>query len=181
MFTFDDILKARERIAGVALRTPVITSRQFNARIGCEVYFKAENLQRAGAFKFRGAYNKISSLTDDERKAGVLAYSSGNHAQATALAASLFGIPAVIVMPEDAPAMKVAATRGYGAEIVFYDRYTENREQTGEQICRERGMTLVPPFDDYLIMAGAGTAALELFEEVKGLDFLVTPCSGCGL
>ena len=181
MFTFDDILKARERIAGVALRTPVITSRQFNARTGCEVYFKAENLQRAGAFKFRGAYNKISSLTGDERKAGVLAYSSGNHAQATALAASLFGIPAVIVMPADAPAMKVAATRDYGAEIVFYNRYTENREQTGEQICRERGMTLVPPFDDYLIMAGAGTAALELLEEVQGLNFLVTPCSGCGL
>jgi threonine dehydratase len=181
MFTFDDILKARDRIAGVALRTPVVNSRQFNRHTGAEVYFKAENLQRAGAFKFRGAYNKIASLSDGERKAGVLAYSSGNHAQATALAASLFGIPAVIVMPEDAPSMKVAATRGYGAEIIFYNRYTENREHTGERICRERGMTLVPPFDDYMIMAGAGTAALELLEEVEELDFLVVPCSGCGL
>jgi threo-3-hydroxy-L-aspartate ammonia-lyase len=181
MLTFNDILEARARIRGVAHRTPVLTSRQFNELAGCEVFFKAENLQRAGAFKFRGAYNKIASLTGDERKKGILAYSSGNHAQAVALASKLFGAPAVIVMPHDAPQAKVAATRGYGAEIIFYDRYRENREATGERISRERGLTLVPPFDDYLIMAGQGTAALELLEDVPELDLLLTPCSGCGL
>ncbi|MGE0886859.1 MAG: threo-3-hydroxy-L-aspartate ammonia-lyase [Blastocatellales bacterium] len=181
MITFDEILQARQRISGVAHRTPVLTSRQFNELVGCEVFFKAENFQRAGAFKFRGAYNKISSLTDEERKRGVLAYSSGNHAQATALAAKLFGIPAVIVMPQDAPQIKVNGTRGYGAEVVFYNRYTESREGAGENISRERGMVLVPPFDDELIMAGQGTAAVELFEEVPELDFLLSPCSGCGL
>ena len=131
MITFNDILAARQRIAGVAHRTPVLTSRQFNELVGCEVFFKAENFQRAGAFKFRGAYNKISSLTDEERNRGILAYSSGNHAQATALAAKLFGIPAVIVMPHDAPQIKVNGTRGYGAEVVFYNRYNESREGTG--------------------------------------------------
>lgn len=181
MLTFDDVLQARERLRGVVHRTPVLTSQQFNAQAGCEVFFKAENLQRAGAFKFRGAYNKISALTTEERKNGVLAYSSGNHAQAVALSAKLFGIPAVIVMPSDAPQIKVNATRGYGAEVIFYDRYHESREDVGERVCRERGMTLVPPFDDYLIMAGQGTAALELFEEVPDLDFLVVCCSGCGL
>jgi len=181
MLKFNDILEARERLSGVAHRTPVFTSRQFNREAGCEVYFKAENMQRAGAFKFRGAYNKIASLKAADRSRGVLAYSSGNHAQATALAASLFGIPAVIVMPQDAPRIKVAATRGYGAEIIFYDRYAESREETGERLCRERGLTLVPPFDDYLIMAGQGTAALELMEDVPGLDVLAAPCSGCGL
>ncbi len=181
MLTFDDILQARERLRGVAHRTPVLTSRQFNEQAGCEVFFKAENLQRAGAFKFRGAYNKISSLTDDERRNGVLAYSSGNHAQAVALSAQLFAIPAVIVMPSDAPEIKVNATRGYGAEVIFYDRYNESRDEIGARICHERGMTLVPPFDDYKIMAGQGTAALELLEEVPELDFLLTPCSGCGL
>ncbi len=181
MLTFDDILAARERLRGVAHRTPVLTSRQFNEQAGCEVFFKAENLQRAGAFKFRGAYNKISSLTDDERRHGVLAYSSGNHAQAVALSAQLFAIPAVIVMPSDAPEIKVNATRGYGAEVIFYDRYNESREDVGERVCRERGMILVPPFDDYKIMAGQGTAALELLEEVPELDVLLTPCSGCGL
>ena len=181
MITFNDILKARDRLQGIAHRTPVLTSRQFNEQARCEVFFKAENLQRAGAFKFRGAYNKIASLTDEERQRGVLAYSSGNHAQATALAARLFGVPAVIVMPEDAPKAKVAATRGYGAEVIFYNRYTESREAVGERVCRERAMTLVPPFDDYLVMAGQGTAALELLEEVPDLDFLLTPCSGNGL
>lgn len=181
MLTFDDVLQARERLRGVAHRTPLLTSQQFNAQAGCEVFFKAENLQRAGAFKFRGAYNKISALSEDERKPGVLAYSSGNHAQAVALSAKLFGIPAVIVMPSDAPQIKVNATRGYGAEVIFYDRYNESREDVGEQVCRERGMTLVPPFDDYLIMAGQGTAALELFEEVPDLDFLLVCCSGSGL
>lgn len=181
MFTFDDILQARERLRGVAHRTPVLTSQQFNEQAGCEVFFKAENLQRAGAFKFRGAYNKIASLSDDERRNGVLAYSSGNHAQAVALSAKLFGIPAVIVMPADAPQIKVNATRGYGAEVVFYDRYAESREDVGTKICQERGMMLVPPFDDYKIMAGQGTAALELLEDVPELDILLTPCSGCGL
>jgi threonine dehydratase len=181
MLTFNDILAAQERLRGVAHRTPVLTSRQFNDQAGCEVYFKAENLQRAGAFKFRGAYNKIASLTNDERRNGVLAYSSGNHAQAVALSAKLFHIPAVIVMPSDAPQIKVNATRGYGAEVVFYDRYAESREAVGTQICRARGMLLVPPFDDYKIMAGQGTAALELLEEVPELDVLLTPCSGCGL
>ncbi len=181
MLTFDDILEARERLRGVAHRTPVLTSRQFNAQAGCAVFFKAENLQRAGAFKFRGAYNKISSLSADERRNGVLAYSSGNHAQAVALSAQLFQIPAVIVMPSDAPQIKVNATRGYGAEVVFYDRYHESREEVGTQICQERGMLLVPPFDDYKIMAGQGTAALELLEDVPELDVLLTPCSGCGL
>jgi threonine dehydratase len=181
MLTFKDILQSRERLRGVAHRTPVLTSKQFNERAACEVFFKAENLQRAGAFKFRGAYNKIASLGDDERRRGVLAYSSGNHAQATALAARLFGAPAAIVMPLDAPQIKVAATRAYGAEVIFYDRYTQNREETGERICRERGMTLVPPFDDYAIMAGQGTAALELLEDVPELDFLLVPTSGCGL
>ncbi|HEX4949798.1 MAG TPA: threo-3-hydroxy-L-aspartate ammonia-lyase [Blastocatellia bacterium] len=181
MLTFDDILAARTRLHGVAHRTPVLTSRQFNEQAGCEVYFKAENLQRAGAFKFRGAYNKISSLSEDERRHGVLAYSSGNHAQAVALSAQLFGIPAVIVMPSDAPEIKVKATRGYGAEVVFYDRYNESREDVGTRICEERGLLLIPPFDDFKVMAGQGTAALELFEEVPELEVLLTPCSGCGL
>lgn len=181
MLTFDSILQARERLQDVAHRTPILTSRQFNEQSACEVFFKAENLQRAGAFKFRGAYNKLASLDSEERKRGVLAYSSGNHAQATALAARRFGVPAVIVMPRDAPQIKVAATRAYGAEIIFYDRYSQNREDTGEKICRDRGLTLVPPFDDYAIMAGQGTAALELLEDVPELDFLLTPTSGCGL
>ncbi len=181
LISFQDILQAHRRIEGVAHRTPVLTSRQFNDIAGCDVFFKAENLQRAGAFKFRGAYNKIASLEEADRRRGVLAYSSGNHAQATALAAKLFGVPAVIVMPHDAPRIKVDATRGYGAEVIFYHRYSESREDTGTRICQERGMTLVPPFDDPLIVAGQGTAALELFEEVKELDFLLIPCSGCGL
>lgn len=181
MLTFDLILEARKRLEGVAHRTPVVTSTQFNDHAGCEVFFKCENLQRAGAFKFRGAYNKIASLDRAERERGVLAFSSGNHAQATALAARLFGIPAVIVMPLDAPQIKVAATRAYGAEVVFYDRYKESREETGHRICEERGLTLVPPFDDYQIMAGQGTAGLELLEEVPDLDFLLAPTSGNGL
>jgi threo-3-hydroxy-L-aspartate ammonia-lyase len=181
MLTFNDILKARERLQGVAHRTPVLTSRQFNERSACEVFFKAENLQRVGAFKFRGAYNKLASLSDDERKHGALAYSSGNHAQAMALAGKLLGVQVVIVMPQDAPEIKVAATRAYGAEVIFYDRYSESREETGERICRERGLTLVPPFDDYAVMAGQGTAALELLEEILELDILLIPTSGSGL
>lgn len=179
--TFQMILEARERLAGVARRTPVLTSRQINERTGGEIFFKAENLQRAGAFKFRGAYNKLASLPPDVRRAGVLAYSSGNHAQAVALSSRLFGIPAVIVMPADAPRIKVEATRGYGAEVVFYDRYTENRVEIGEQLCHKRGLAMVPPYDDYQVMAGAGTATLELLEEVPDLDDLVVCCSGGGL
>jgi threo-3-hydroxy-L-aspartate ammonia-lyase len=181
MLTFENILQARERLQGVAHRTPVLTSRQFNEQAGCEVFFKAENLQRVGAFKFRGAYNKLAALGADGRRHGVLAFSSGNHAQAVALAAKLFGIPAVIVMPQDAPEIKVCATRGYGAEIIFYDRYGESREALGQRLCAERGLTLVPPFDDELIMAGQGTAALELLEEVPDLDALLVPVSGGGL
>lgn len=181
MLTFDDILQAQERLRGVAHRTPVLTSHQFNDQAGCEVFFKAENLQRVGAFKFRGAYNKISTLSEEERKHGILAYSSGNHAQAVALSARLFGVPCVIVMPSDAPEIKATATRGYGAEVIFYDRYNQSREEVGAKICRERGMSLVPPFDDYLVMAGQGTAALELMEDVPDLDFLVVCSSGCGL
>ena len=181
MLTFDNILQAQQRLRGVAHHTPVLTSRQFNEAAGCEVYFKAENLQRVGAFKFRGAYNKLAALNAEERQRGVLAFSSGNHAQAVALAAKLFGIPAVIVMPEDAPEIKVRATRGYGAEVIFYDRYGQSREEIGDRVCAERGLTLVPPFDDYLIMAGQGTAALELLEDVPELDALLVPVSGCGL
>jgi threonine dehydratase len=181
MLTFNDILKARERLRGVAHRTPVLRSRQFDEHSACEVFFKAENLQRVGAFKFRGAYNKLASLSDEERKRGALAYSSGNHAQAMALAGKLLGVQVVIVMPQDAPEIKVAATRAYGAEVIFYDRYIESREETGERISRERGLTLVPPFDDYMVMAGQGTAALELLEEVLELDVLLIPVSGSGL
>lgn len=181
MLTFNHILEAKQRLSGVAHRTPVLTSRQFNDVAGCEVYFKAENLQRVGAFKFRGAYNKLAAMNAEERQRGVLAFSSGNHAQAVALAARLFGVPAIIVMPEDAPEIKVRATRGYGAEVIFYDRYGQSREEIGDRICAERGMTLVPPFDDYLIMAGQGTAALELLEDVPELDCLLVPVSGCGL
>lgn len=181
MITFADILKARDRIKGIAHRTPVVTSRQFNSEAGCEISFKCENLQRAGAFKFRGAYNKIASLSEEERKQGILAFSSGNHAQAVALAASLFKIPAVVVMPNDAPAMKVAATREYGGEVIFYDRDVQSRDDVAEQIRRDRGLTLVPPYDDYLVMAGQGTVALEFLEEVPDLDLLVISCSGCGL
>lgn len=176
-----DIERAEARLRGVAHRTPVLTSRQFNEAVGGEVFFKAENFQRAGAFKFRGAYNKLASLSDEQRKAGVIAYSSGNHAQAIALAASLFGIPAVIVMPADAPAIKVAATRGYGGEVVFYDRYREDRVAIGERLSQERGLTLVPPYDDEQVMAGAGTTALELLREVPDLDDLLVCTSGGGL
>jgi threonine dehydratase len=181
MLTFNHILEARERLRVAAHRTPVLTSRQFDEHSACEVFFKAENLQRAGAFKFRGAYNRLASLSDGERKRGALAYSSGNHAQAMALAGKILGVHVVIVMPQDAPQIKVAATRAYGAEVIFYDRYRESREETGERICRERGMTLVPPFDDYAVMAGQGTAALELLEEVPDLDVLLVPTRGSGL
>ncbi len=179
--TIDDIRVAAERLRGQAHRTPVLTSRQFDEQAGCTVFFKAENLQRAGAFKFRGAYNTIAALPEADRRRGILAYSSGNHAQAVALSARLFGVPAAIVMPQDAPPLKIRATRGYGAEVILYDRYNESREAIGERLCAERGMNLVPPFDHPHVIAGQGTAALELTEEVPDLDALLVPCSGCGL
>ncbi|HEY7113119.1 MAG TPA: pyridoxal-phosphate dependent enzyme [Thermoanaerobaculia bacterium] len=176
-----EIDAARRRIAGVAHRTPVLTSRQFDEAAGCSAFFKAENFQRAGAFKFRGAYNKVTAELERRSFREVVAYSSGNHAQAVALVSRLLGLHATIVMPKDAPAMKLAATRGYGAEIVLYDRYTEKRDEIGEALVRERGALLVPPFDDPLIMAGQGTAAAELLEMVPDLDVLLVPVSGGGL
>ena len=176
-----DVETARERIAGVAHRTPVFHSRQFDEATGATVFFKAENLQRAGAFKFRGAYNKIRAELEQRSFSEVVAYSSGNHAQAVALVSKLLGVKATIVMPEDAPPAKLAATRGYGADVVLYDRYGGDREEIGEKLVRDRGALLVPPFDDPLIMAGAGTATAELLEEVPDLDFLVVPVSGGGL
>lgn len=179
--TMADVEAAAGRLAGVAHRTPVLTSRTLDARTGASVFVKAENLQRAGAFKFRGAYNRLVQLSDEERAAGVVAFSSGNHAGAVAYAAQLLDIPAVIVMPLDAPAAKVAATRGYGAEIVTYDRYTEDRETVARGVQDERGLILVPPFDDLAIMAGQGTAALELTQDVAGLDVIIVPVGGGGL
>src|SRR5262245_3489845 len=179
--TFADVQSAHHQIAGVAHRTPVTTSRAVNARTSAEVFFKCENLQRAGAFKFRGAYNALSRLAADARSRGVVAYSSGNHAQAVALAGKLLDIPCVIVMPHDAPAVKRAATAGYGAEVVGYDREREDREALGRRLAEERGLTLIPPFNHPHIMAGAGTAALELLEETRPLDVLLMPCGGGGL
>ena len=181
MLSWEEIAQAQKRLEGVAIRTPVLHSRQFDEEAGATVFFKAENFQRAGAFKFRGAYNKIKAETEEGRVAEVVAYSSGNHAQAVALVSKLLGLKATIVMPRDAPASKLAATHGYGAEIVLYDRYGESRDEIGERLVRERGALLVPPFDDYRIMAGAATATAELLEEVPELDFLVVPVSGGGL
>ena len=181
MISIDDVRAAASRLEGVADRTPVLTSRTLDERVGARVHLKAECFQRGGAFKFRGAYNKISSLPPDARARGVIAYSSGNHAQAVALAARLLGTEATIVMPEDAPPAKLEATRGYGAEIVTYDRWTESREEIGERLAVERGLALVRPYDDPLVMAGQGTAALELLADVPDLDVLVVPVSGGGL
>lgn len=178
---FGDVEQAAGRIEGIAHRTPVLTSTTLDRQLGCSTFLKAENFQRGGAFKFRGAYNKVASLSDSERAAGVMAYSSGNHAQAVALAASLHGAPVTILMPEDAPASKIAATRGYGAEVVTYDRYTQDRVALGEELARERGAALVPPYDDPLIIAGQGTAAMELIEDVGALDLLLVPVGGGGL
>ena len=181
MLTWDDIAEARRRIGGAAIRTPVLHSRQFDEEAGASVFFKAENFQRAGAFKFRGAYNKIRSLLEAGPVPEIVAYSSGNHAQAVALVSKLLGVKATIVMPNDAPAAKLAATRGYGAEVVLYDRYGESRDEIGKRLVEERGAFLVPPFDDEKIMAGAGTAAAELLDDVPELDFLLVPVSGAGL
>ncbi len=179
--SYDDVVAAARRLRGVAHRTPVLSSRSFNERCGGTVFFKCESLQRSGAFKFRGAYNALSKLSPDEAARGVVAYSSGNHAQAMALAGKLLEIPVTIVMPDDAAQVKVDATRGYGAGIVTYDPHTERREELGAAIRDERGLVLVPPFDHPDIVAGQGTAALELLRETGELDMLLTPCGGAGL
>jgi threonine dehydratase len=181
MLTIALIQEAAARIRGRVHRTPVITSRSFNEATGKEVFFKCENLQRAGAFKIRGATNKILSLTDEEKKRGVAAFSSGNHAQAVALASREAAIRAVIAMPDDAPKAKVAATRAYGAEIIFYDRLKQDREKVAIEIAEREGRVMVPPYDDYFILAGQGTCGLEFLEEVPDLDCLLAPCSGGGL
>ena len=181
MLTIALIKEAAARIAGRIHRTPVLTSRSLNEATGKEVFFKCENLQRAGAFKIRGATNKILSLTNEEKRRGVAAFSSGNHAQAVALASREAGIRAIIAMPDDAPKGKVAATRAYGAEIVFYDRLKQDREGVAIEIAEREGRVMVPPYDDYLILAGQGTCGLEFVEEVPDLDCLLAPCSGGGL
>ncbi|MEF2552556.1 threo-3-hydroxy-L-aspartate ammonia-lyase [Aurantimonas sp. A2-1-M11] len=179
--TFADVATARARVAGIAHRTPVMTSRFADERTGARLHFKCENLQRAGSFKFRGACNAIAALPKDARRHGVMAFSSGNHAQAIALAARIESVPATILMPSDAPAMKVAATRGYGAEIITYDRYAEDREALANGIAAERGLTLIPPYDHRDIIAGQGTAAAELIEETGPLDILLVCLGGGGL
>lgn len=179
--TFDDIREAAVRLDGVAHRTPVLTSRTLDARVGAEVFIKCENFQRVGAFKIRGAYNAAAQLTPRQLAKGIAAYSSGNHAQATALAARELGTSAVILMPEDAPRSKREATAGYGAEIVTYDRYTEDRTALGEALAEERGLALIPPYDHPHVIAGQGTAALELLDETGPLDALLVPVGGGGL
>jgi threo-3-hydroxy-L-aspartate ammonia-lyase len=189
---YADVQAAAARLAGVAHRTPVRSSRTANERTGAQLFFKCENFQRMGAFKFRGAYNALAQFSAAQRHSGVIAFSSGNHAQAIALSARLLGMPSVIVMPKDSPAAKLAATRGYqqgqegqegqaGSEVVLYDRYTEDREAIGRQLAQERGMTLIPPYNHAHVMAGQGTAAAELLEDVPGLDTLLVCVGGGGL
>ena len=179
--TYADVEAAAARIEGFAHRTPVHTSRTLNELVGGEVFVKCENFQRMGAFKFRGAFNALSKFSPEQRKAGVVAFSSGNHAQGIALSAKILGMPATIVMPHDAPAAKVAATKGYGANVVVYDRYCEDREAIGKRLADEQGLTLIPPYDHPDVLAGQGTAAKELFEEVGALDHLFVPLGGGGL
>ncbi len=179
--TFNDIQSAAEQIAGVAHRTPVMTSRTINEMAGAEVFFKCENFQRIGAFKFRGAYNALSRLSDEDKDKGVLTFSSGNHAQAVALSANLLGIHAAIVMPRNAPPVKLAATRGYGAEVIEFDPSEDSREALARQLAEERGLAVVPPFNHPHVIAGQGTAAKELIDEVGELDIITTPCGGGGL
>jgi len=181
MLTTDLIHEARERISSRIHRTPVITSRQFDEVAGKQVFFKCENVQRAGAFKIRGATNKIRSLTDEEKQRGIVAFSSGNHAQAVALAGREADVRVVVAMPEDAPKLKVAATREYGAEIIFYDRHKEDRQQFALDLAERERLVMVPPYDDYLILAGQATCGLEFMEAVGDLDCVLTPCSGGGL
>ncbi|WP_287496192.1 threo-3-hydroxy-L-aspartate ammonia-lyase [Pandoraea sp. CB10b_02] len=179
--TYGDIAAAHDRIREAAHRTPVLTSRTADAMTGAHLFFKAENLQRMGAFKFRGAYNAISQFTTEQRRGGVLAFSSGNHAQAIALSARELDVPALILMPQDAPQMKIDATRGYGAEVILFDRYREDREALAQRLAAERGMTLIPPYDHPHVMAGQGTAAKELIEDAGELDVLVVCLGGGGL
>ena len=179
--TLDDVHAAARRLLGRIHRTPAIACQSFDDASGYRVVFKCENLQRAGSFKIRGALNKLLTLVPAERERGVVAYSSGNHAQGVALAAHMVGTRAVICMPTDAPALKLEATKGYGAEVVFYDRQKDDRAAVAQEIVERTGRVLVPPYDDYAIMAGQGTAALELFQEVPALDALVTPVGGGGL
>jgi threo-3-hydroxy-L-aspartate ammonia-lyase len=181
MLTIEMINEARGRIASRIHRTPVLTSRQFNEASGKEVFFKCENFQRAGAFKIRGATNKIQSLTAAEKERGIVAFSSGNHAQAVALAGREAGVRVLVAMPEDAPAAKVAGTRGYGAEVIFYDRHKQDREAFALDLAEREALTMVPPYDDYFILAGQATCGLELMEEVPELDCVLAPCSGGGL
>jgi threonine dehydratase len=181
MISLDDVRAAARRIDGIAHRTPVLTSRALDEAAGATVFLKAENLQRAGAFKFRGAYNAVASLSDSERARGVATVSSGNHAQALALAARLHGAPAVILMPEDSPAGKLAATEGHGAELILFDRYGQDREQLLAELVAERGLVPIHPYDDERVMAGQGTAALELIEQAGPLDVLCVPIGGGGL
>ena len=179
--TLDDVKAAAARIAGHVHRTPVLTSRAADAVTGARLFFKCETFQRVGAFKARGAFSRLTLLSPEERRRGVVAFSSGNHAQAVALAARDLGASATIVMPHDAPALKLAATRGYGAEVILYDRREEDREAIARRLVEEKGMVLVPPFDDEAVIAGQGTAALELLEEAPGLDAVLTPVGGAGL
>ena len=179
--TYDDVVAAAGRIEGIAHRTPVLTSRILDDEMGAQVFFKCENLQRMGAFKFRGAYNALAQFDATQRKAGVIAFSSGNHAQGIALAARELGVPATIVMPQDAPAAKIAATQGYGANVVFYDRYTQDREQITRNLAERDGLTMIPPYDHADVLAGQGTAAKELFEEVGELDAFFVCLGGGGL
>lgn len=178
---YADVAAAHDRLKGVAHRTPVMRSQTADRLTGAELFFKCENFQRMGAFKFRGAYNALAQFSAEQKKRGVCAFSSGNHAQGIALSARLLGIPATLVMPKDSPAVKMAATRGYGAEVIIYDRYTEDREAIGRKLALERGMTLIPPYDHAHVMAGQGTAAQELFEEVGSLDLLLVCLGGGGL
>ena len=178
---YAEVAAAAERLAGHAHRTPVLTSRTVDARTGARVFFKCENFQRMGAFKFRGAFNALAQLTGDARRRGVLAYSSGNHAQAVALAGRELAAPVTIVMPQDAPRVKIDATRGYGAEVVLYDKHAASREELSARIAAERGLALIPPFDHPHVVAGQGTAAKELIEDAGPLDYLFVPCGGGGL
>jgi threonine dehydratase len=179
--SFDDVVAAARRIQGHAHGTPVFTSRTVDEALGAQVFFKCENLQRMGAFKFRGAFNALSRFGPEQRKAGVVTFSSGNHAQAVALSARLLGIPATIIMPHDAPKAKIAATQGYGGNVVMYDRYKEDREQIGRNLAEKHGLTLIPPYDHPDVLTGQGTAARELFEEVGPLDAFFVPLGGGGL
>ncbi|HET6569392.1 MAG TPA: threo-3-hydroxy-L-aspartate ammonia-lyase [Rhodothermales bacterium] len=179
--TFADITAAAGRLSGVARHTPVLTSRTVDARTGARVFFKCENFQRSGAFKFRGAYNALALLPNEQKQKGVLTYSSGNHAGALALAGKLLGIPTTVIMPEDAPRVKLEATRSYGAEVILYDKHETTREALGQQLSEERGLPIIPPYDSPDVIAGQGTTAMELIEEVGALDLLLMPCGGGGL